>query len=171
MTDTILTTLIRDLDAPRDLVWKCWTESKRFARWFGPRGFELPVCELDPREGGGIRFCHAGPDGFRVWVHGTFREVNPKDRLVFSGMFTDEAGTPTPHPMIPDWPKDAVLITTVTLEALDGNRTRQTVRQEVTPAIHASHPAVINERKLAAEGWAETLDRLEELLAEDPAGL
>ncbi len=165
MPESPLISLTRTLDAPHDLVWKCWTESERFARWFGPHGFELPVCELDPREGGGIRFCHAGPDGFRVWVQGTFNEVNPKDRLVFSGTFTDEAGTPIPHPMIPDWPIEAVIVTTVTLEALDSGKTRQTVSQEITPHSLATHPAVINERKDAAVGWAETLDRLEELLA------
>lgn len=166
MTDSPLIVLTRDLDAPRDLVWKAWTESERFARWFGPRGFELPVCEIDARAGGGIRFCHAGPDGFRVWVQGTFHEVNPEEGLVFSGTFTDEAGKPIPHPMIPDWPIEAVIVTTVSLETIDESRTRQTVRQEITPASLASHPAVVIERKGAAEGWAETLERLEEMLRE-----
>jgi uncharacterized protein YndB with AHSA1/START domain len=56
-------TLLRVFDAPRALVWKAWTDPKMMAQWFGPRGFTIPVCELDARVGGSLRIVMRGPDG------------------------------------------------------------------------------------------------------------
>jgi uncharacterized protein YndB with AHSA1/START domain len=55
-------TLKRVFDAPRSLVWKAWTDPKMMAQWFGPRGFTIPVCELDVCRGGSLRIVMRGPD-------------------------------------------------------------------------------------------------------------
>jgi uncharacterized protein YndB with AHSA1/START domain len=55
--------LTRVFDAPRELVFKVWTDPKHLARWWGPRGFTNPVCELDLRPGGAILIHMRGPDG------------------------------------------------------------------------------------------------------------
>jgi uncharacterized protein YndB with AHSA1/START domain len=85
-------TLTRVFDAPRTLVWKAWTDPKMMARWFGPRGFTNPVCELDVRVGGSLRIVMRGPDGNDYPMKGVFREVLESERLVFTNIAIDKAG-------------------------------------------------------------------------------
>ncbi len=55
--------LTRVIDAPRERVWKAWTEPQQFAKWWGPHDFTCPVCEIDVRPGGKIYLHMKGPDG------------------------------------------------------------------------------------------------------------
>ena len=148
----------RVFDAPRALVFEVWTKAAHFTRWFGPFGAEVVDCELDPRPGGVIRFGHRFR-GTTLHVKGTFREVIPDERLVFTMWFVDESGHPVRHPMFDDWPLDAMIGTTVVLESVEGG-TRVTVAQWMTPSEAASHPSVVREQELAREGWAQVIARL-----------
>ena len=85
-------TLTRIFEAPHALVWKAWTDPKMMARWFGPRGFTNPVCELDVRVGGSLRIAMRGPDGNDYPMKGVFREVLKPERLVFTNIAIDKAG-------------------------------------------------------------------------------
>ena len=155
--------LSRIVDAPRDLVFKVWTEAEHFAQWFAPHGVAIPFCRIDPRPGGALHLCHRVADGTEVWLKGTYRELVAPERLVFVLWFVDTGGRPAAHPMIPDWPIDTVILTTVTFADLDG-KTRLTVRQVLEPAAAAEKDAAKRERKAARAGWAETLDRLDEYI-------
>ena len=53
----------RTFDAPRDLVWKAWTERERLMQWFGPKGFTMPIAKLDFRPGGMLHYCLRSADG------------------------------------------------------------------------------------------------------------
>ena len=77
-------TISRVLDAPRELVWKAWTDPTQFAKWFGPEGFRTPEdsVTIDPRPGGAFRSTMVGPDGTEYPSDGTFREVVEPERLV-----------------------------------------------------------------------------------------
>ena len=75
--------ITRVFDAPRDLVFKAWTEPERLAQWWGPEGFALPFLELDMRPGGAWRACMRGPDGTNFWQHGVCRELVPPERLAY----------------------------------------------------------------------------------------
>ena len=70
--------LTRIFDAPRSLVFKAWTEPRHLARWWGPRGFSVVSCEMDPRTGGSYRFHMRGPDGTDHWPQGVFREIDER---------------------------------------------------------------------------------------------
>src|SRR5262245_55581307 len=87
-------TLTRVFDAPRQLVFRMWTEPTHMARWWGPRDFTNPVCELDVRVGGAIRIHMRAPDGTVHPMTGTFREIVPPERLVFDAVAEDSAGNP-----------------------------------------------------------------------------
>src|ERR1700722_7233031 len=76
--------LTRLFDAPRDLVFKAWTDPKHLAQWFGPHGFTNPVCEVDLRPGGIWRHVMRGPDGNDYPMISIFQEVLPPERLVFT---------------------------------------------------------------------------------------
>ncbi len=157
-------TLTRALAAPPDRVFRAWTRAEQLRQWFGPRDVEMPVCELDARPGGPIRFCHALPGGRALWFQGVFVEVTPGERLVFDLAFVDAEGRPAAAHPVPGWPDDGVITTTVTLAATAGG-THMTVHQAVRSADSAAAPAVARERAMAAEGWVSTLERLEAFVA------
>ncbi len=127
----------RDLDAPRALVFEAWTKPEHVARWFAPRGFTIPACELDFRPGGAYRMVMRGPDGAEYPFHGVYREIVPGERIVFTAVIGPNRG-------------DAV-VTTVTFEDA-GARTRVTARQTVP----ASEMAARGQK----QGWTETLENL-----------
>ena len=82
-TDLVLE---RTLDAPRDLVWRAYTDPEHIKRWFAPRPYEVTEMELDLRPGGIFRFRMVGPDGFDTG-HGTpgcVLEVIDREKLVWT---------------------------------------------------------------------------------------
>jgi len=89
--------MTRVFAAPRRLVFDAWTKPELLQRWYGARGWSLPVCEIDLRPGGTYRYVMQGPDGAQVTLRGAFREVDPPERLVsteaFEG-FSDEGWRP-----------------------------------------------------------------------------
>ena len=154
----------RVFDAPRVLVFEVWTKAEHFTRWFGPHGVEVVSCEIDARPGGIMRFGHRFPEGATLHLKGTFVEVVPDERLVFTFGFVDEHGHPVRHPMFPDWPLDVEIETIVVLEDV-GRGTRVTVAHRVLPPDLASHPATKTWSPLAREGSMQVLDRLGQHLA------
>jgi uncharacterized protein YndB with AHSA1/START domain len=84
--------ITREFDAPRELVFKAWTDPKHLAQWWGPRGFTNPVCEWDARPGREIYVVMRAPNGVRYPMAGEFREVAAPERLVFTSGALDEKG-------------------------------------------------------------------------------
>jgi uncharacterized protein YndB with AHSA1/START domain len=82
----------RTFDAPRALVWKAWTDPKYVARWWGPKGFTTPVCEMDFRVGGKFLYCMRSPDGQEFWNGGEYHEIVPQEKIVSSMYFADSKG-------------------------------------------------------------------------------
>src|SRR5215208_1788707 len=76
--------ITRVFDAPRALVFKAWTDPRHVARWWGPKDFTNPVCEMDVRPGGAITIHMRGPDGVMYPSKGVFHEIVEPERLVFS---------------------------------------------------------------------------------------
>jgi len=145
----------RVLDAPRELVWKAWTEPERFRRWWGPRGYTSPVTETDPRVGGRFFWGMRPPDGRTFYITGVFREVVAPKRFVLTKSFAEADGTAVPasrYGVPGDWPLETVL--SVTLEERDG-RTGMTVREEGIPEVM---------RGPNEEGMREALEKLAEYL-------
>ena len=153
----------REFAVPRELVFEAWTVPEHFARWFAPHGVEVPVCEMDPRPGGAIRFQHLFPSGELVSIKGVFDEVVAPARLRFTFTFVDAADRPTAPPVFPEWPIGAHIVMTVELHATRRG-TRMTVHQRVAEAEHAGTPPVVRHRELAGEGWRQTAERLVEYL-------
>jgi uncharacterized protein YndB with AHSA1/START domain len=74
----------RRFDAPRDLVFRMWTEREHVAKWWGPRGFTLTIHEMDVRPGGAWRFIMHGPDGTDYRNEVIYDEIAPPERLVYT---------------------------------------------------------------------------------------
>jgi uncharacterized protein YndB with AHSA1/START domain len=139
-------TIRRVFDAPKALVFACWTEERHMAKWLFPKGFTVPFSQSDVRTGGAYRTCLRGPDGTDHWVGGTYRDVTPHDRIVFSHAWQDEAGNPEHETVV-----------TIEFKELGGGRTQLTLHQAffLSEASRDGH----------AGGWIETLDNLEGYLA------
>ncbi len=76
--------ITRIFNAPRNIVFKAWADTKHMAQWWGPKDFTNPVCELDVHPGGSIRIDMTGPDGVVYPMGGTFHEIIEPERLVFT---------------------------------------------------------------------------------------
>ena len=89
-TDRMVVT--RVFDAPRELVWKAWTDPKFVAQWWGPKGCTAPVCKIDFRVGGKFLICMRTPDGQEGWNGGEYHEIVPYEKIVSSMYFSDPQG-------------------------------------------------------------------------------
>jgi uncharacterized protein YndB with AHSA1/START domain len=138
-------TISRLIAAPRDLVFKTWTDPAHLARWWGPRGFSNPVCEVDARVGGELRIVMRGPDGTDYPMRGVFREVVAPQRLVFTNFPVDADD----RPLLDGH-------TTVTF-ADEGGKTRLTVVMRAT----ALAPVAARMLEGMETGWTQSIDRLE----------
>ena len=154
----------RVFDAPRDLVWRCFTQVEHLKQWWGPKGVKIAKATVDLRVGGTFHYAMQPPSGDIMWGKMAYREITPQDRIVFLNSFSDEAGGVTRHPMMPVWPLQ--LLSTFTFEDAPGGKTKFTVRwspYEATPEEQAtfgsgeSHTSMTN-------GWTGTLDQLEAYL-------
>jgi len=81
--------ITRVFNAPRELVFKAWTEPKHIEQWWGPQGFTTRVTEMDLRPGGQWRYVMISPDGTEYPAKGIFREIVPPERIVTSDEFDE----------------------------------------------------------------------------------
>ena len=83
-TDTEIV-MVREFDAPPELVWKAWTTPELVSRWWPGKRGTMKSCEIDLQVGGQWRYVmEAGEGGFEVGFHGEYREIEPTERLVIS---------------------------------------------------------------------------------------
>ncbi len=152
----------RTFDAPRELVWKAWTEPERMREWFGPTGFTMPVCTQDLRPGGAYHYCLRGAEGQEMWGKFVFREIHAPERLVFINTFSDAQGGITRHPMSETWPLE--MLSTITF-AEEKNRTTVTIRWSPHNATEAERRTFAESHAGMKQGWSGTFEQLADYLA------
>jgi uncharacterized protein YndB with AHSA1/START domain len=143
--DLVLTRLI---DAPREAVYRCWTESELITQWFAPKPFTTPSAEVDVRAGGSNCITMRSPEGQDMPNRGVYLEVVPNERLVFTDAYV-RAWEPSERPFM-----------TVILTFEDeGGKTRYTaVARHFTEEARAQH-----EQMGFHTGWGICTDQLEAL--------
>ena len=148
-------TLTRVFDAPRETVWKYWTDKSLLEQWWGPSGVTAPVVEMDVKPGGKIYIVmKAGPDlgqfAGQEWpMSGTYQTVEEPQKIVY----TSEA-------LLNDKPFLETL-TTVTLEEENG-KTTMTVHIVVTKAVSQAATGALAGMEM---GWNQQLDKLVAMVA------
>jgi uncharacterized protein YndB with AHSA1/START domain len=138
----------RTFNAAVDLIWQMWTQPEHFKKWYGPKGFTVPVAEMDVRVGGKRVVCMEmqRPDGsMKMWTTGEYTVVVPNERLVYTESMVDEQGnvvkmSDNEHPTTTE--------VTVLLEDL-GGRTKMVM-------THAGVPAASG----ADDGWNQAFDKM-----------
>lgn len=145
--ELMLTALI---DAPREKVFRAWTDPELITQWFTPHPWKTTHAELDVRAGGSSMVVMADPDGNEFPNHGVYLEVVPNEKLVFTDAFTSA------------WePAEKPFFTGVLTFEDEGGKTRYTVRAlHWTPESRAEH-----EKMGFHEGWAQATRQLAETVA------
>lgn len=142
--------ITREFDAPRELVFKAFTDPKLYAQWLGPWGITTTIERFEPRDGGSWRYIQKDQNGNEYAFHGVNHEVTAPERII--GTFEFEG--------LPE--KGHVLLQTARFVALPGNRTKlwsQSVFQSV-----ADRDGMLQSNM--EEGVNSSYDRLDELLRE-----
>jgi uncharacterized protein YndB with AHSA1/START domain len=141
--------LTRLLDAPRDKLFRCWTEPALIKQWFAPKPFTTPVAEIDLRPGGVSRIVMRSPEGQDMDNPGQYLEVVKNEKLVFTDAF---AGNWTPKEGAP------FMVAEITF-ADEGGKTRYTARaKHWTKEAREQHEAMGFHT-----GWGLCADQLEAL--------
>jgi uncharacterized protein YndB with AHSA1/START domain len=142
--------ITRIFNAPRDVVYDAWTTTDILSKWWGPKGFTNPVCELNLYDGGAIRIDMTGPDGTVYPMGGTFHELVKPSLLVFSTTAFDDAENGS----------KLEAVNTVSFSEEDG-KTSLNLHASVIKAEGDGIEAVNG----MEEGWNQSFDRLAELLS------
>jgi uncharacterized protein YndB with AHSA1/START domain len=152
----------RVFDAPRDLLWKCFTEPERMAQWWGPTGVKIIKSQMDFRVGGTYHYGMQNPDGQVMWGRMIYREISPPESIVFINSFSDENGGLGRHPLAPQWPLQMLSI--FTFEDAPGGKTRFTVHWSPYEATAEEQAVFDAGHDSMTMGWSGTLERLETYL-------
>jgi uncharacterized protein YndB with AHSA1/START domain len=137
--------------APRELVWKAWTDPVHVAKWWGPRGFSAPRCELDLRVGGKLHVDMQHPDGTVRPMIGQFLEIVPPERLVFTAMPLGPNGKPFFE----------------ATNAVDFRQEGPMTRINLRATVEKIHdPIALRFLSGRDQGWSESLYRLADTLDE-----
>ena len=140
--------ITREFDAPRALVYKAHIDPDLYVQWLGPRGYEMVLETFEPRSGGRYRYIHKDNDGNEFGFHGVFHEMS-EELMIQTFEFE---GLPEPGHVVLD---------TMRLEELPGNRTRVTI-QSVYQSISDRDGMVESGME---HGVNEGYERLDEILA------
>jgi len=155
-------TISRTVNAPREVVWKAYTERERLMQWFGPKGFVTSHATLDLRQGGIYHYCLRSPDGHEMWGKWIFREIVGPEKLVVLVAFSDAHGGITRHPMSPTWPLQTLSTTTL---AEQGDKTVITVEWSAYDATEEEQKAFDAGHESMTMGFTGTFDQLDAYLA------
>ncbi|WP_224815251.1 SRPBCC domain-containing protein [Hasllibacter sp. MH4015] len=161
MTDLPTYTLTRAFKAPRDLVWRCWTDPELLGRWYGP-GVETVIHQLAPEVGGlWLHEMKMGPNS--MYQRMEYTEVTPPERLAMLMSTADANWAAAPHPMMENWPR--TLLTIVTFTEVAGG-----TEMVLTWTPHGASAAEIAAFAAAMDGldsgWGAGMEIMEQILAE-----
>ena len=149
-------TITRIFNAPREHIWRQWTDSDQFTCWWGPKDFTAPYTNMDLRVGGKYLYCMRSPEGKDYWGTGTYKEISEPNRIVYTDSFADEHGNVVPasyYGVVTDMPLE--LEVEITFEDMLG-KTRMTLK----------HYGMTEKdmREMTKAGWNESFDKLAECL-------
>jgi len=167
MSDVQDFVVTRTFDAPRERMWRVYTEAEHLKHWWGPKGFTMLSCTVDLRPGGVFHYGMRAPTGAEMWGKFVYREIVAPERLVFVVSFSDPKGGTTRHPMAANWPLE--VWNAATFEER-GGQTTLTLRGRPINASDVEVKTFLDNFAGMNQGFKGTLDQLEAYLAEVARG-
>jgi len=153
--------LTRVFEAPRDLIFKVWTEPRHFEKWWGPQGYSLNISKMDVHPGGWFLGSQKSPEGHVMWGKFVYQEMKEPEKLVFLQSFSDEKGNTIRAPFDPNWPLEIINIVTF---VEDEGKTSLTMRGGPYNATDEERTAYEKMRPMLQQGLSGTFDQLTEYL-------
>lgn len=142
--------LTRLIDAPREVLYRCWTEPELLKQWFAPLPYTISHAELDVRTGGANYIVMKSPEGEDMPMRGVYLEVVPNARIVFTDAYTRA------------WePADKPFFTGIITFEEEGGKTRYTARARHWTAEDCEAHVKMGFH----EGWGQVADQLAALAA------
>lgn len=151
----------RLLAAPRERVWRAWTDPAQLARWWGPRGMDIAIAAFDLRPGGMCLYSMTAPAGHPMagttWGRFVYREIADRQRLVWINAFSDAQGGLGRHPLAPTVPAEILNIVTL---ADEGGQTRLELRSRPLRASAEERATFVAMSASMRGGFGGTFDQL-----------
>lgn len=155
-----LVEVTKTFNAPVKEVFMVWTDGRLVKEWWGPQGFSAPEAKIDFKVGGKYLFAMKNDEGDKktIWSTGSYLEIIPNKKIVFSDQFSDEKGnviSPKEAGFEGALGEDNVAFVTVEFESLGSDQSR----------LHLSHeglPAGMHDE--CVEGWSSSLDKIKPLV-------
>lgn len=145
--------ITRTFDAPRERIWKAWTEPNEMKRWWGPKDFSAPSIMMDFRVDGKYLYCMRSAEGEDFWSTGKYKEIIPMEKIVSTDNFADAKGNIVSAASLGlpgNWSKE--LLITITFEDAGNDKTKMTLHHDGLPSGQM--------RKMTEAGWNQSLDKL-----------
>lgn len=156
--------IVREFDAPRQLVFDAWTKVRHLNNWMFPmQGCQCEFVKADICSGGSSLHKVTMPNGHGMWLYTEYEEVSSPEKLVFLQYFSNENGEILPVPNMPNWPKD--MLATLLFEAIDEKKTKLTFLWEPRNPSQVEIDAFEASRSGHANGWGAGMDQLQRYLA------
>ena len=144
--------IVREFNAPKELVWKAWTDEEHHKKWWGPESYTSPYCKIDLRIGGKYLFCMLSPKGKEYWTTGEYLEISAPDKLVYTDSFSDNEGnvlTPPQNEFSPELP-DHVKVTVLLVQ-----KNKKTIMTLIHEGIEEDEL-----KQMAQRIWNEAFDKM-----------
>ncbi|HYD03778.1 MAG TPA: SRPBCC domain-containing protein [Alphaproteobacteria bacterium] len=153
----------RIFDAPREQVFEAWTNPKKIKKWWAPKGYDGPIIKIDLRKGGQYHYLMTGPNNFKAWSGGTFKEIKKNEKLVVTDRFEDEKGNVIEPSTFGfnDFPKESEVV--IKFDKIKDNKTKLSITY--SPKNEKEYNAMLKTGML--EGWNSSIDKLEDVVYED----
>ena len=151
--------IVREFDAPRQLVFDAWTQVKHLNNWMFPmQGCRCEFVTADIKDGGTSLHKITMPNDHQMWLFTKYEEVNSPEKLVFLQYMSNEAGEILPHPAMPDWPKD--MLATLHFESLSQTKTKLTFSWEPRNPTDVELAVFEASRADHHKGWGAGMNQL-----------
>ena len=149
----------RSFDAPLEVVFEMWTNSKHVSQWLPRAGFEMQFVRSDIKAGGSTFYFMTG-NGLKMYGRAEYLKIEKPNSIVYTQQFCDENEKVSRHPMAPNWPES--MLTTVQFAAEGPNQTRVTVTWEpYGPTTPEELETFIKSKGAMTQGWTGSFDKLD----------
>ena len=164
-TDVQEFTFSRTFDAPRERVWRAWSDAEALAQWWGPKGTTMRVLTFEFRPGGLLHYTISFQPGHEMYARFIYREIVAPERIVFVNSFSDAAGgiTRAPFPQLKGlWPLEVLNVVTFTAQ---GGKTTIALRNGPINATEEERAIFAANTSSMQQGFGGAFDKLADLLA------
>ena len=154
----------RTFDAPRERVWRAWTDAEALAQWWGPKGVTIRVLKLDLRPGGMFHSSRSFQPGNEMYGRFIYREIVAPERIAFVNSFSDPAGgiTRAPFPQLKNlWPLEMLNVVTFTEQ---NGKTTIALRAHPINATEEERAMFVANTAGMQQGFGGSFDKLAEFL-------